>query len=105
MLKMKCLVEPPCCLWRCHVHEPISHIALVAVFHKTIQTNYRNKIFIKYYTNLEIKWSNIRIKGIIVRKSLEINGKIHEIIGGQRLVIAVANLLVAVNTVVVQHIQ
>ena len=50
---------------------------------------------------MEIKGSNIRIKGIIVRKSLEINGKIYEIIGGQWLVIAVANLLVAVNTVVV----
>lgn len=36
---------------------------------------------------------------------LEINGEIDEVIGGQRLVIPFSNLFIAVNAVVVQHIQ
>jgi len=31
MLKVEGLVEPEGCLRRCHVHESISHVALVAV--------------------------------------------------------------------------
>lgn len=31
MLKVEGLVEPECGLRGCHVHEPISHVALVAV--------------------------------------------------------------------------
>lgn len=43
-----------------------------------------------------------------VRKSLEINGEVNEIVGRKGLVFfsaAVGNLLVAVNAVVVQHVQ
>jgi len=31
VLIMEGLVEPPCCLWGRHVHEPIPHIAFVTV--------------------------------------------------------------------------
>lgn len=36
---------------------------------------------------------------------LEINGEVDEIVRGQGLVVAVANLLVAVDAVIVQHVQ
>nr|GLL32679.1 hypothetical protein Itr_chr08CG03420 [Ipomoea trifida] len=29
-LKMKRLVQPPCCFWGSHVHKTISHVALVS---------------------------------------------------------------------------
>lgn len=39
------------------------------------------------------------------RNLLEINGKIHEVIGGSRLrLITVADLIVTVNAVLVQHV-
>lgn len=38
-------------------------------------------------------------------KILEINGEVHEVVGGQRLLLfAVCNLLVAVSAVVIQHV-
>jgi hypothetical protein len=41
MLKMKGLVKPPGCLRGRHVHEPISHIALVAASTKRFIQNKR----------------------------------------------------------------
>lgn len=45
------------------------------------------------------------LKKYKTNNSLEINGEIYKIVGGKWLVLAIAHLLVAVNAMIVQHVQ
>jgi len=61
-LTMKCLVKPPSCFRRCHVHKPITNIALVA----NITTKKRVMILAINITNTICHWILTKKKKLYV---------------------------------------